>query len=202
MATVEEMIRSARYDLHDETEKNYSWWMMLDYGNRGLRGLITTLTATNSDWVNTTADLRLTQNRNSVSLPKYFISDISARIGSTYLIKKPVSVIRDKRMNTGTGTPNYYGIQGTTLIVEALVTEITTIVLEFHQGVAPLAPGDNMPFNDEFNDILRQFIVIMCKIRNELYLMNDIAIRDFFYQALFSKLVSRNHIPNTIKTEF
>jgi len=202
MATAAELILSARYDVRDSDKTQYSDAMMLDFLNRGVRGLVVVLAMAKSDWVNTTEDLILPISTNETDLPEYFISDKSAVIDTTYLIKKPVSTIRDMRLSGGTGKPSSFAISKTNLIVETTVATAQTITLEFNQGVAALLLAADMPFNDEFNDVLRQFIVLLCKTRNEYTLVGDAAIQDFFYQALFSKLVARNYIPNIAKTKF
>jgi hypothetical protein len=137
--------------------------------------------------------------------PALFISEIRVTIGTDDLIKQSVSKIRERLRNNGTttGTPYYFAIQGTNILFDKKAAADTTIIFEYNSSVAELdSIDDTMPFNDEFNDILRQFIVLTAKARNKYETMTDASLYDFFYSALLAKTVSRNFIPSTYKTDF
>jgi len=202
MTTAAQLITSARYDTRDEQSTQYSDAMMLDYLNRGTKNLPVTLAMLRSDWVNDTETLTILDGDSEIALPTYFMSDITVLVGTAYLTKCSVSAMRDKQTSASTGDPGYYSIHKTNLLVDTLVDGDLSVVLEYNQSTALLLSGTSMPYNDEFNDVLRQFLVLMCKTRNEYTLAGDAAIQDFFYQALFSKVISRNHVPNVNKTDF
>ncbi len=202
MALASAIITSARYNLRDEDLTQYSDAMLLDFLNQGLRPLCVVLASLRSDWVNASTTLSLLITSQSVALPSDFISDISAKISTKDLVKKSVSWVRDFRISSTTGEPNNYAIQGTNFLVERTTDAAYSIIFEYNQNTAALVATDNMPFNDEFNDILRHFIVLMSKSRNEYTLSSDAAIHEFFYAAVFSKLVARNYIPSQVKTDF
>lgn len=204
MTTASELITSARYDLRDEDSTQYSTPMLLDYLNRGLRPMCVVLSMLKSDWVNTEYDFTLLDTESSVTLPTTFVSDVGVKIGTEDLVKQSVPWIRDALIqNAGNaGEPQYYAIQGTNILFDIIADDDYAGVLEYNTNVADLTTDADLPFNNEFNDVLRQFIVLAGKSRNEYALLSDVYIQDFFYQALFSRFVSRNHIPNTNKTDF
>jgi len=201
MTTVAEIITSARWDLRDEDETQYSDAMLLDFLNRGLRALITTLSSLRSDWLNDDDNIILASSATSTALPDYFISDITVTIGTTKLTKKSISQIREEQLFSSTGEPSHYAISGLNLHVERAADQEYTIILEYNKGLADLVSGD-MPYNNEFNDVLRQSIILIAKSRNEYSLIGDAALQDFFISAVMAKLVARNFIPNTHRTSF
>ena len=197
MATVASIIESARWDLRDEEDTQYTDAMLLDFGNRGLRPLSVVLAMVNSDWVNESADLTLALGDSEVSLPSNFVSDITVRTSTSYLDKKSVSAIRRLLVDSTPGQPDKYAIRNTIIMFEKVASVEYTIVLEYNKHEDALVSDGDMPYNDEFNDILRQFIVLVAKSRNEYELLGDAAMQDFFYAALFSKSVARNYISNS-----
>jgi len=199
MATAADIITSARFDLRDTDETQYSDAMLLDFLNRGLRPLSVVLSMLSSDWVNDTSDLTLASAASTITLPTYFISDITVRISTDYLTKNSVSSIRHTLVDSTSDQPENYAIQSTTMMFERVADAEYTVVLEYNKYEADLASTDTMPYNGECNDILRQFITLSAKSRNEYSIMNDAAIYDFFYEALFSKFVARNYISNFSK---
>jgi len=201
--TAADIIVSARYDLRDEASTQYSDAMLLDFLNRGQRALCVVLSQLRSDWVNASASLTLLISSNTVALPTLFISDIDVKIGTESLTKDSVSGIRAARViNTTAGKPTRYGIQGTNMLFDVTTDAEYTVTLEYNTGATALVAGTTMPFNDEFDDILRQFIILCGKSRNEYIIVSDAAMQDYFYEACFSKLVARNSIPNVSRMDF
>jgi len=210
MATAIDVITSARYDLRDEEEKKYTNPMLLDFLNRGMKPLCVTLSSLDSDWVNNSTELSLTEDDTYVALPDLFISEINVKIGSDNLTKKSVPWIRNYRVDSSAGEPGYYAIQGENLLVEKKVDQDYTVLFEYAKSEAVLDIDDDMPFNDEFNEVLRQFIVFVASNRQEpeleskteSILLTEEVLRGFFYSALFSKLIARNYVHKKYKTDF
>ena len=205
MVTALTIIDSARYDLIDEADTQYVDAMLLDYLNRGLRPLCTALAAIKSDWVNTSTNLTLALGASSAALPTLFVSEIRVTVGTQDLTKQSVTKLRERLRDNGTatGSPNYFAIQGTNMLFDKIAAAATTVILEYNASITELATtAASMPFNDEFNDILRQFIVLTAKARNKYDTVSDAGMYDFFYSALLAKTVSRNFIPSTYKTDF
>jgi len=202
MTTAAELIVSARYDLRDSDKTQYSDPMLLDYLNRGLRPLCAALASLRSDWVNSSTSLTLASGDDDTDLPSDFISVINIKIGTNDLTKKSISWIRDYLVSSSAGLPSYYAIQGTSILVEKEADDDYTLLFEYNATTATLVSTDNMPYNNEFNDVLRQFLTLIGKSRNEYSIISDAAMQDFFYAAVFSKLVSRNHVANVHRTTF
>jgi hypothetical protein len=202
MSTVAQIITSARYDIRDEDATQYSDDMLLDFINRGVSVLCSGLASLSSDWVNSTSNISLSPAISVKALPTYFISDISCRIGTHYLSKKSVSEIRDMLVTSTAGEPQYYAIKGTELIFDRVTDTSYTLILEYNAKNATLTLASVMPFNDEFNDVLRQFIILCAKSRNEFIVVSDAAMQDFFYDNVFAKLIARNYVLNLHRTLF
>ena len=203
MTTAASICTSARYDLIDEKNTQYSDAMLLDFLNRGLRPLCTALASVRSDWVNTQTSLTLSSGDSSVALPTLFISPIRLTYGTQDITKTTVSDIRDKKLSSTSGLPNYYAVQGLNILFDRTADADYALTFEYNTSVTELtATTDNMPFNDEFNDVIRQFIILLGKNRNKQSVLADAGIQDFFYSAVFSKLVSRNYVPNYSRTDF
>ncbi len=203
MALVADVIQSARFDLRDENRTQYPDEMLVDYLNRGIRALTSTLGMFQSDWVFETATLPLAIGANFVALPADFATDISAFIVTQELTKRPIEQILETRREGSTdGEPTNYAIQGLNMLFEKAANVAYTITLEYNKKLNTLDLIDAMPFNDEFNDTLRQYVVLSGKNRNEYSLAGSAAIQDFFYQSVFNKLVARNYIPNNNRTLF
>lgn len=216
MTTAIELITDARWDIKDEEAVQYSDAMLLSFLNRGLRPLCSTLASLNNDWVNESTTLTLDAAAEYTTLPTDFISGICVRISSTDLVKKPVSWVRGERIGATAGQPGYFAIQGTSLMFEKAADVEYSIILEYHKSAAAVTINNDMPFNDEFNDIIRQFISLVCKSRieytspdtdrgvgrDQYALLSEMNMQTFFYQALYAKTVARNYIPNLARTDF
>ena len=201
--TAADIIVSARYDLRDEFSTQYTDAMLLDYLNRGLRSLTAVLSLLHSDWVNTSATLTLLISSSSVALPALFIADLKAKIGTSELTKYSVPALREElALNTVAGVPTGYCIQGTNMLFDRVTDAQYSVVLEYNAGIADLTTATTMPFNNDFNDVLRQFIILCGKSRNEYVVVSDATMQDYFYDACYSKLVSRNNAPNLYRTDF
>jgi hypothetical protein len=202
MTTAQQVIDSARYDLLDEKDTQYSDALLLDYLNRGLRPLCVALASFNSDWTNTQETLTLTSGASVTALPDYFISDIYTEIEGNPADKYSVSYIRAELRESTPGLPNKFALSGTNMMFNTEADADYAVTLEYNVGQAALTLASNMPFNDEFNDVLRQFIVILGKNRNKYSVLADAALQDFFYDAVLAKVVARNYSPNSVKTDF
>jgi len=65
--------------------------------------------------------------------------------------------------------------------------------LFYNQTSPELVAGSAMPFNDEFNDVLKKVVVMMAKNRNQYDFSGDYAFYSMFQTAAGSRIVSRRH---------
>jgi hypothetical protein len=204
MTLASSVITSARYDLRDPDKTEYTDPELLDYMNRSMVQLYAVLGAVKSDWVSTTnVATSLLIATNSVAVPSGFSTVRSVWIGSDEIIKTSVDDIYYKRKYiTATGQPDYFAIEGATLIFERTADATYALTIHYNTSSTALVAAGTMPFSDEFNQPIRQAIVLMAKNRNEYSVSGDAAIYDFFMEAVMSKVISRNHTPKRYRINF
>jgi len=202
MATAADIILSARYEIRDEEAKEFSDAMLLNFLNRGVQPLSAALVRIKSDWVNDTENITLSSGNSSETLPALFVSDITVRIGTSYLVKKSVSTVRHMLVLSSTGQPENYAIRNTTIMFDKEANADYTIVLEYNKKEDTLLATADMPYNDDFNDTLRSFIVLCATSSANERVLNEASINQFFYASLFSKTIDRTHISNIYETDF
>jgi len=202
MATAADIILSARYEIRDEEAKEFSDAMLLNFLNRGVQPLSAALVRIKSDWVNDTENITLSSGNSSETLPALFVSDITVRIGTSYLVKKSVSTVRHMLVLSSAGQPENYAIRNTTIMFDKEANADYTVVLEYNKKEDTLLATADMPYNDDFNDTLRSFIVLCATSSANERVLNEASINQFFYASLFSKTIDRTHISNIYETDF
>ncbi len=204
MAIASEIITSARYDLRDTGSTEYTNAELLDYLNRAQVQLYSVLLGLHSDWVHATdTSITLEAAANSVSVPDDFATVRSIWIDDDQLKKIGLDEIYYKRKHiSGTAQPVYFATEAATFIFEYTADADYDLTVHYNKNSTALATIGTLPFNNEFNQPLRQAIVLQAKSRNEYDIMGDSALFDFFMDAAFAKVVSRNHVPKGYRINF
>lgn len=204
MAKASAIITSARYDLRDTGSTEYLDPELLDYLNRGQVQLYSVLQSLKSDWVHATdTSITLLEDGDSVSVPDDFATVRSIWINSDQLTKKDVDFIYYKRQFiSGTAQPVFFAIEAETFIFEHAAAAGYALTVYYNKDSTDLVLTDSMPFNDKFNQPLRQIIVLQAKSRNEYDILGDAAIYDYLMDAALAKVISRNHEPKGYKLNF
>jgi len=204
MATIDIVRTDARYDLRDVDTTLYTDAELLAYANRALRQLDNVLSALNSDWVlNEKADISLVAGNNSVSSPTGSMVIRSAWISSTEIIKvAPQTIYNKRKYISGTGQPRFFSEAGTSMIFEKTADDTYTIKGYYDKRATVLTDGDDMPYNDEFNDPIREMIVILGHKRNENDVFTDTQLYNFFMERVVGNVVRRNHVPARKRLDF
>lgn len=194
MALVSSVISSARYDLKDTDSTQYTNAQLLDYLNRSCVQLVSYLGSIGSDWVKKSSDLSLLSGNNYVALPTDFSTPISAWIGANEIEKFSwEQIIYDQRTISTSNKPSRYAIDGSNMIFDTTADANYTVECVYNRTISELALTDTMPFNSEYNQPLRQAIVLIAKNIDEYDVSGDAALYDFFINACAIKTIQRNH---------
>ena len=204
MALASAIITSARYDLRDTGSTEYTDAELLDYLNRGQVQLYSVLQALRSDWVHASdTSTTLLEDANSVAVPTDFAMVRSVWIDDDMLTKKDVDFIYYRRKHiSGTAQPVFFATEAQTFIFEHAADQDYDLTIYYNKDSTDLEASDSLPFNDKFNQPLRQIIVLQAKSRNEYDIIGDAAIYDFLMDAALGKVISRNRQPKGYRLNF
>lgn len=191
MAKVKDEIIRARRDVRDESKTQYDDGAMLDYYNRAIPALAGYLGSIKSDWVLSSATKVLAAGENSFSLPTDFNSPRLVEIAKSGLDQKKPDLILKWQQETAVGTPNYFAIHKLNMIFERAVGAETSVYLQYNDKPATMTENMDMPYNDEFNDVIRGAVAMIAKIRNAKGVVGDMALHEFFRSAALSKTFRR-----------
>lgn len=205
MATAQNVITSARYDLRDVDDIEYTDEELLDFVNRSNRVLYTALGNFKSELVYNSADLSVLAGNRQVSVPTDFSIIIRLWVDTKVEATEQTNEwITDRRKdNLSTGRPYYFALHGGYLQFEKVTDVDYTFSIEYYtRPPTDLALTSDMPFRDAFNDEIAQVITLMAKNRFDLPMQGSSALYDFFHSAAFSKVIARTHIPKGYKLNF
>jgi hypothetical protein len=175
MATVQTVLDSARYDLGDfETGLEFDDVELLDYMNRMVGIMDTTLAKLNSDLVYGTEE-----DIDTVASQAYI--DISSMNSGNWIAIKTVWIGSDQltqisldRMYTkrkwfdSDAQGNFWALEGTNILFETgMDSAHTDVTIHYQKKTAALAVTDSMPYNDIFNEFLREMVVSHAKAKRE-----------------------------------
>lgn len=191
MSTIDTEITSIRYDLRDEDITQYPYALLLDYYNRVLPALASTLASHRSDWVFADTTLTVSSGASTVALPSLFASPIAVEIDDDPLVFKNTRYIKKLQQETSSGTPEYYGIHKTNMIFERVVSSDTSVYVQYNEKETTLVAGASMPYNDEFNQVLKAAVVMMAKNRNEKDITGDYALQTVFNDSAMQRVARR-----------
>jgi hypothetical protein len=202
MATIDTVISNARYDLRDTNSTLYTDAELYLYANRALIQLDNVLSAYNSDWIfNETSDTLSIVN-NYLAAPTGCMVVRSMWIGTKELQKKSTTEIyRLRKYISSSHEPLYFAHQGANILFECVPDSADTIKIWYDKRATALSTGNDMPYNDEFNGIIREMIILLADKRNENEPMADSEIYNFFQDKAIGNVFRRNHI-TTKKLDF
>lgn len=204
-ATVATIITNGRYDLRDTNSTQFADTELVTYLNRGLVQLDASLMSLKSDLIHATEEsVDLASAANSVVAPSDLMSIRSVWIGSDRLIPKPVDYIYYKRKHiSATGQPDYYAEEGLNIIFERTADQAySELVIHYNKKSTALTTSGAMPFNDMFNEPLRQTMVMLAKARQEYDIVTDGALLNYFMDAAMTSVITRNYTQRRYKMDF
>ncbi|ACL06230.1 hypothetical protein Dalk_4552 [Desulfatibacillum aliphaticivorans] len=204
--TASQIIDSALRDLPGGISQDWQDYQLLDYLNRAVRVLDSALASLGSDWVEADADITLSEDGTTASVPTRCMVVKEVWNSANRLTKKTPDFIRQRqRLNgTSTGSPYYWAHAGTNLIFDRTADQDYTLKAHYKQYSADLELTDNMPYDDQFNDELRSSVVILVKAKNSsvaddgkmagVLTRADYEINKMFTDAVRSRAIARGYV--------
>jgi len=188
--TVSQLIEDAGYDLQDsvtgETDGAvYTAAEMVSYVNRALRILDNALSGIGSDWVLNEDTVSLSSGEDSASAPTgtIFVRELWYSSNKVWKITPKDLYEKRKYIGSGTGRPYNFAHSGTDLLFDYEADDDYDLTAYYDKRCNSTAKqkGDTMPYNHEFNEAIREAIVMMAKRRNEYDLSVDAAIQNWLF---------------------
>ena len=207
MTTPATLITSARYDLRDTTA-TYEWSdaELLNYLNRAILLLDITLSDVGSERVHATdTSTTLVAAAQSVATPTGTI-----RVRSVWDDEREIEQVSldymhrvRKRTGTNTGSPQLWALEGANIIFDYIAdVDYADLIIHYDKATGELGGSGTLPYNDRFNEIIRQAVVIIAKQRNDASVTVDAAISGMFEMAAMSEVLGRNTVGRKVRLNF
>jgi hypothetical protein len=175
MATVQSIIDSARYDVRDyQKGASFDNAELVDYLNRMIGLMDSTLASLGSDLVEAEElDIDAVEDQDYVDLvdmnTTLWDSIRSVWIDQDELEKVTIDRMRYKRhFWNGKSKPIYWCLSNRLILFEQDAAEsYTTLKIYYNKKTAVLTLTDDMPYNDIFNEVFREMLVLHAKAKKE-----------------------------------
>jgi hypothetical protein len=213
MATIQDVIDSARYDLRDyEDGLAFDDTELVLFMNRMIRNIDSALAAVSSDLVFASASITLAAAANSVDVDTTLNSGKWDSIravwnGQTKIYKMPVQQLFYERLmiGTGTGSPWYWAMQGRTIQFDRTADQNYTLTCWYNTTTGTVTVATTTPYSGVFDDWLREMLVLHAKGKKTQNLKG--AQGDLMYSELARKrvmeiVIRRNFIPKPYYIDF
>ncbi len=112
------------------------------------------------------------------------------------------SLVNSRKWVSAEGRPNYWAWEGTNVIFDYKADQDYGLLFHFNQKTATLSADDDMPYNDEFNEIIRQGIVLLGKESRDDSSTVKFAFEEKIRSAVMAKAMRRDHIPRRRRLRF
>lgn len=210
MTTVATFLDSARYDLRDYNDGlEFDEAELIEYLNRMVAVLDSTLSSMNSDLVRGTADVTLSTAASTIAISSINsgnISDIrSVWVGTDKKEKLSADQMdyETQFVGSNTGEPDFWAIIGTNVQFERAADADYTVRFFYDSKTATLTSASTMPYSDLFNHIFRELLVMHARAKKE----GQIGKGELFYESVFKRhameiTIRRNYVPKPYKLDF
>ena len=208
MATAQSILDSARYDLMDYDDGvgvgiQYDDTELLNYLNRMIGLMDASLSSLNSDLVEA-EELSI----DTVSSQAYVdISGLnsglwhrirSVWIGATRLEQVSLNYMRyTRRFRSNDARPTIWALWNDQILFPTGCDSAhTDLAIYYDKKSATLTLSDSMPYNDRFNEFIREMLVMTAKAKKEGVLSrSDSALNTLFRARAMQEEISRGFIP-------
>lgn len=204
--TLADFITSLRYDLNDQGEMKWDDDYIVEMFNRGVRVMERELITLGSGLVvhRTSGTLSTGSNTMEVdatvdSVKRVYISqDEVYKISLGMLYRHQIDVI-----GSNTGQPELFatfgkptGSSGRNIVFDYTADSDYTIDYIYNKLTGNLTTTDYMPYDDMFNDYLREGIVVLCqKAKDDKVVQVDNIWRELFRQHMYQYSVTADFAP-------
>ncbi len=197
--TVGDIITSARYDLGDFGGQKYDDDQLVDYVNRIIVLLDEILITQNSDFTLTSGTATLNSGEYSFTAPTRSHIIIAIFDGTRQLIKESFADVMYRYQinneSSTTGSPSYWAYNNGNIICNVEADDDYTLTVHYHVKTAALTIIDNLPYNDFFNQYIREALVTMASKSVDDKVVNvDKEFYMLFKHAVASAVVGRNFV--------
>lgn len=205
MATVSTWLNSVRYDLRNYADIDWDPDQVIHYLNRAVDILDQRLASINSDQTFTQGSDTLSSGDDYISTPSNCLAIREVWIGQD----RKTNVSMDelyyrRRFRTSDSTePNFWCWVQNEIQFEVEADDDYTVVYMYDKGTSTLASSSDMPYNDSYNNILREVTVLMCiHKKNKKDSPTDALYVSMFDQILFMDTINRRFVRKEYKLDF
>lgn len=124
------------------------------------------------------------------------------KVKSEQVHKKDYKRMMHDRKWLSSGAPDYWAWEGTSVIFDRIADADYGLVIHFMQKSDTLTPISSMPYNDEFNEQLRQGMVMIAENKYEENANLTIALERMFKNAASTKALRRSYTPRRSTLDF
>lgn len=206
MATAQNVIDSARYDLRDyATGVNIGNTELLDYLNRMVQWYGGMLCSMASEWTyEVDSSTSAVVGNDYVAAPTDAHSVREVWIGTDKLTQVPIGEIyRKQKWYSGNAKPRYWALDAENIRFQQGSDDTHTMVVHYNQLPATLLIGGNMPYNDRFNEVIVQALVIYARAKKDDSIERpDQMIEQLFRTRAMAETIRRNHVPKGYHIDF
>jgi hypothetical protein len=207
MATLQTVIDSARYDLRDVGDMEYDDGQLVDYMNRMFVVMDNILIYHDSDILRTNATVTLSAAAKTAALPTR--SDYTSKLwyGQRPLEKRSLAEVEYRwhlnDQGSVTGQPNYWSYNAANYFFDITADQEYSLTAYFHQKTPTKVITDDMPYNDLFNEYMRESLIVMAQKAREDKVVNvDQQFHRYFEDIAQRVVMSRKWNPRTYHIEF
>jgi len=107
-------------------------------------------------------------------------------------------IFLDRRLDDTTGRPTEWGWEGTNIVFDRKTDQAYGLLFHYNQKSATLTTGTTMPYNDEFNEIVRGGTVLIGKETRDESSSVTFSLEQYVKNAVMTKADRRKYIPQSL----
>lgn len=205
--TLTQLITSARYDIRDPEETDYTTDELFEYAKRAISQLDYALSSIGSDLVAEQTTSTLSSGDNSVSVPTdaMVVTQIWESQTQIYPLTPLRQLLRERQYRSSSGRPYYWSQKGNLIYFDATADQDYTLTINYDKrhNLTSLVESDDVPYTPEYDNAIREAVVLQCKHRNEFGVGEDGALLQFFSNVVMAKSIYKRYTPvDALKLDF
>lgn len=102
-----------------------------------------------------------------------------------------------------TGRPYYWAQEGEYIVFELATSTDYVFTIHYNKRTATLTTASSMPYNDQFNEVFRELLVMHAKAKKEGQIgPSEQVYQSLFRQILFQQQIRTDRVPKYYKLDF